>query len=59
MPKKQHTYPVNTHVKPKLTYIFHNPNTEEATVKHITEILAEAAVLRVRKTQEEQARKRS
>jgi hypothetical protein len=57
MPKKQHTYPVNTHIKPKLTYIFHNPNTEERTVKCITEILTEAAVLRVRKAQEKQIEK--
>ena len=54
MPKKQHTQTPKQQRKQKLTYTFHNPNTEEATVKYITEILAEAAVLRVRKAQEKQ-----
>jgi hypothetical protein len=54
MPKKRSVYPARTRskLKKQLTYTFHNPNTEEATVKHLTEILAEAAVLRVRKAQE-------
>ncbi|MDR2531960.1 MAG: hypothetical protein LBC82_03865 [Oscillospiraceae bacterium] len=40
--------------KPKLIYIFHNPNTEETTMKYISDILAEAAVIMVKKAQEEQ-----
>jgi hypothetical protein len=44
-------------MKKNPTYIFHNPNAEEITVKHITEILAEAAVLRVIKAQERQIEK--
>jgi len=41
-------------VKPKLTYTFHNPNTVEDMVKHLSEVFAEVAVTRVQKAQEEQ-----
>ena len=44
-------------VKPKLTYTFHNPNTEEDMIKHLSEVFAEVAVTRVQKAQEEQLKK--
>jgi|GEM_PF-873063 len=39
--------------KRKITYTFHNPNTEEATVRYISDILAEVMVAKVRKRVEE------
>jgi len=45
-------------VKPKLTYTFHNPNTDEDMVKHLSEVFAETAVSRVQKAKEEQFKSR-
>jgi hypothetical protein len=43
-------------VKSKLTYTFHNPNTEEEFIRHLSEVFAEVAVTKVQKAQEKQFR---